>query len=367
MMTVARITRQPESVKVDEGANAVASIRAEGDDLTYQWYFKDTSHSKFYLTNSFKGSSYTVSMNESRDGRQVYCVITDRYGNSVQSDTVTLSMIHPVTITKQPVSVAVPEGETAKLTLEARGEGLSYAWYYKNAGAGKFTLTTTFTGSTYSVSMNESRSGRQVYCVVTDQYGNTAVSDTVTLSLRTPLRITQQPVSARVAEGTNAVVSLRAQGDGLTYQWYWAAADSDHFQLTNTFRGSSYTVSMNDSRDGRQVYCVITDRYGDSVTSDTVTLAMIRPVKLVKMPELAIANEGEKLSVTLEALGDGLTYAWYFKNAGGTKFYLTTSFTGPTYSVIMNSERDGRQIYCVVTDQYGHSVTSDTLTLQMRK
>ena len=86
------IAAQPADYAGTAGQSAVFAVRAAGDDLTYQWYFKDTSHSKFYLTNSFKGSSYTVSMNESRDGRQVYCVITDKYGNKVKTKTVRLRM-----------------------------------------------------------------------------------------------------------------------------------------------------------------------------------------------------------------------------------------------------------------------------------
>jgi hypothetical protein len=31
----------------------------------------------------------------------------------------------------------------------------------------------------------------------------------------------------------------------------------------------------------------------------------------------------------------------------------------------MESSRDGRRVYCVITDQYGNSVTTDTVTLKM--
>lgn len=37
-------------------------------------------------------SSYYYSMTAAKDGRKVYCVITDSYGNSVKSNTVILSM-----------------------------------------------------------------------------------------------------------------------------------------------------------------------------------------------------------------------------------------------------------------------------------
>ena len=48
-----------------------------------------------------------------------------------------------------------------------------------------------------------------------------------------------------------------------------------------------------------------------------------------------------------------------------SKFVLTTTFTGNSYYIAMNSARDGRQVYCVVTDQYGKTVKSDIVTLSM--
>ena len=122
-------------------------------------------------------------MNSSRAGRQVYCVVTDKYGNSVKSNVVTLGMTGVLTITTQPQSVTVASGATAKVTVKASGEGLTYKWYYKNKGDSTFTLTTAFKTNTYSVQMNASRAGRQIYCVITDQYGNTVQTVTVTLNM----------------------------------------------------------------------------------------------------------------------------------------------------------------------------------------
>ena len=122
-------------------------------------------------------------MNATRDGRQVYCKITDAYGNTVKTETVTLTLEKtPLAIVQQPASVTVASGETAEATVEATGDGLTYVWYYKNASATKFSKSTTTT-ATYSAVMNATRNGRQIYCVITDAYGNTVKSATVTLSM----------------------------------------------------------------------------------------------------------------------------------------------------------------------------------------
>ena len=86
-------------------------------------------------------------------------------------------------ITTQPKTVTVAKNKTAKVTVKAAGDGLKYTWYVKNAGAKKFTKTTVKTAA-YSVKMTSSVKNRQVYCVVTDKYGKTVKSNTVTLKMK---------------------------------------------------------------------------------------------------------------------------------------------------------------------------------------
>ena len=366
MVNPVKITQQPTDAAVLEGETAEVSFAAEGDGLVYAWYYKNAGAAKFSKTSSFDSNLYFIEMNETRDGRQVYCVVTDKYGNTVQTDTVTLTMLNPVRITEQPVDAEGFEGETVEVSFTAEGDGLTYAWYYKNAGAAKFSKTSTFTGNTYTMEMTAARDGRQVYCVVTDQNGSTVQTDTVTLTMLKTAKITQQPVSVSVAGSETAEVSFTAEGDGLTYAWYYKNAGASKFTKTSTFTGNTYTMEMNATRDGRQIYCVVTDQYGNSVQTNTVTLSMLSTLKITSQPADISGVEGETVEVSFTAEGAGLTYTWYYKNAGAATFSKTSTFTGNTYSMEMNATRDGRQIYCVVTDQYGNTVQTDTVTLTMK-
>ena len=74
------------------GATATVTVKATGDGLTYKWYFKNKGDSQFSLTNSFTGNTYSVAMDATRDGRQIYCVVKDKYGNAVKTNVVTLTM-----------------------------------------------------------------------------------------------------------------------------------------------------------------------------------------------------------------------------------------------------------------------------------
>ena len=268
------IVKQPASVVVPNGEKASVTVNATGNGLTYKWYYKNKGMTKFVESTSMTSATYSVDkMTASRDGRQLYCVITDKYGNSVKTDTVTLSIGNALKITAQPESVVVPNGEKASVTVNATGDGLTYKWYYKNKSMTKFVESTSMTSATYSVDkMTSSRNGRQLYCVITDKYGNSVKTDTVTLSIGNALEITAQPESVVVPNGKKASVTVNATGEGLTYKWYYKNKGASKFSYTSTFTGNKYSVTMSDSRDGRQIYCVITDKYGNSVKTDTVTL-----------------------------------------------------------------------------------------------
>ena len=361
----AKITTQPKSVTVDNGKSAKVTVKATGDGLTYTWYKKDPGASKFSKTSVTK-SSYSVTMTDARSGRKVYCVVADKYGNEVKSNTVTLSQKEYAEITTQPKSTRVASGEKATVTVKATGDGLTYKWYYKDKGASKFSYTSTFTGNSYSVKMSSARDGRQVYCKITDKYGNTVKTNTVTLSMGNVAKIATQPKSVTVGKGDTAKVTVKATGDGLTYKWYVKNVGESKFTYSKSVTGNSYSVTMSASRDGRQVYCKITDKYGNSVKTNTVTLSMGNVAKITTQPESVTVAEGKKATVTVSATGDGLTYKWYYKNPGSSKFSYTSSFTGNSYSVTMSEARSGRQVYCVITDRYGNSVTTETVTLKMK-
>jgi hypothetical protein len=46
-----------------------------------------------FSKSSITGYTYSVQLTDARDGNQVYCVITDALGNSVRTDTVTMTIL----------------------------------------------------------------------------------------------------------------------------------------------------------------------------------------------------------------------------------------------------------------------------------
>ena len=263
-----QIDTQPKSVTVQDGKTAKVTVEARGEGLKYQWYIKNPGAEK-YSKSSITTDTYSAKMTADKSGRQVYCQITDKYGNKLKTKTVKLKVAEELKITTAPKGMAVAEGETAKATVKASGEGLKYQWYIKDPGQDSYSKS-SITSDTYSVKMTSAKSGRKVVCKITDKYGNTVKTSAVTLS---QINITKQPKSAKAASGEVAKTSVKAEGTGLTYQWYIKNPGSEKFSKSSV-TSATYSCKMSKEISGRQAYCKITDKYGNSVKTKTVKLTL---------------------------------------------------------------------------------------------
>ena len=362
--TALQITKQPTSVSVYSGETAKVSVTAKGDKLSYKWYYKDTNASKYTLAKSEKSKTYSVKMTSKLNGRKVYCIVKDKNGKTVKSKVVTLKMSTPPSITKQPSTIKVFSGEKAKVTIKAKGDGLTYEWYVKKPSGKKYTVDSSSKSTSFSLKMTKKLDGTKVYCVVKDKNGKTVKSKTVTLGI-TDLKITTQPSSMKIAADKTGKLTLKAKGEGLKYKWYYKNPSAKKYTAASE-KTSSYSVKMNNSRDGMKVYCVVTDKYGNKLQSKTVTLTKAPVVKITKQPASASVNCSASATVSVTATGDDLTYSWFYKDAGAKSFTNDKNAKGNSYSVKVTPAVSGRSVYCVITDKYGASVQSSTVTLSSK-
>ena len=265
------ITQQAASVQQEFGKKFAITVKAEGEGLTYQWYYKNAGMKNFGVSSN-KTSSYAYTMQSYMHNRQVYCVITDANGNSVQTETATITRPpQTLKILEQPKDAQQEIGKKFSISPKVEGEGLTYQWYYKNAGAKNFAKSSN-TSSAYAYTMAKYMASRQVYCVITDKYGNSVTTDVATISLPpVELKILQQPTDVYAAKGVKFSISPKVQGEGLTYQWYYKEGYMKNFKPSSN-KTSAYAYSMQNYMDGRSVYCVITDQYGNQVTTEVVTI-----------------------------------------------------------------------------------------------
>jgi hypothetical protein len=168
---------------------------------------------------------------------------------------------------------------------------------------------------------------------------NTDSSTDSTVSAVTGPSVTSQPASVVVATGTNAVLSVVASATSPTYQWYKdgaAVADATAATYTATAAGTYYVV--------------VTDATG-SVTSANATVTVTDAPSISKQPVSATILSGASQTLTVDAVGAGLSYQWYRDGSA------VSGATQPAYAAADAGS------YTVVVANTAGTVTSSAATI----
>ena len=360
------ITSHPSNVTTQAGETVSFTVKAQGDDLTYQWYYKKAGSSSWSKWNGRTTATTTVTANATWDGMQVYCKVTDKYGNFVDSKSAKITIAQGLTITQQPSSKTIQLGQSLTLSVVAEGDGITYQWYYKKVGQTSWNMWNGRTHSTETVTPNATWNGIQLYCEVSDAYGNWVDSSIAKITVTQGVSITKQPVSKTITLGDNVTLSLTATGNGLTYQWYFKKSGQTSFSTWNGRTHASETCTPNATWDGIQLYCIVKDSAGNKVQSNTITVKVNSAgITITQQPQNQSIVAGTSINLTVKATGSSLKYQWYFKKKGQTSFNIWNGRTHATETVSPNSTWDGIQLYCKITDGSGKTLNSSTVTINV--
>ena len=125
-------------------------------------------------------------------------------------------------VTSQPQSTSIVQGQSATLSVAASGSAPTYQWYRGNSGDTSNPVAGG-TGTSITVTPNSTTS----YWVRALNTCGPANSSTATVTVTipcTPPSITSQPQSTTINPGATATLSVGASGSSLSYQWYQGAA-----------------------------------------------------------------------------------------------------------------------------------------------
>ena len=117
-----KITRQPVSVQANYGEPFTVTVEADGYGLTYQWYYKDAGMEEFVVSDN-QTSSYTYTMQIELHDRQVYCVVTDAYGNQVTTETAIINCAQVFVASVKNTDGSIREFDTVDEAIQAAAPG----------------------------------------------------------------------------------------------------------------------------------------------------------------------------------------------------------------------------------------------------
>lgn len=175
------IVRNPESVSAAVGKSVSFTVIAKGEGLTYQWYRKKSGASVWTIWNKCTKPTLTVITAKDWNGMQVRCKITDAANRSVYSLPATVALKSGITVKSGPSNTVAKAGETIRFSAVATGSKLSCQWYFKKAGTSVWKLWSGHTTPDTSATANATWDGMKVFCLFTDEYGNTASTGCATI------------------------------------------------------------------------------------------------------------------------------------------------------------------------------------------
>ena len=210
--------------------------------------------------------------------------VTDRGAHEFVSTPTT----NPPSISQQPQSLTVTNGDSADLNVTATGNApLVYQWRKNGTSIGGATATNLFFAT---VSTNDAGG----YDVVITNVAGSITSSVATLTVYVPPSgvaptITTNPQSQTVSVDANVTFTAAANGT-LPLSFQWRKAGSAIANATNTSLALS-SVTTNDAR----IYDIIVTNSFGAVTSSVATL-----------------------TVTISATGDGVVIAEVYNGGGKT-------------------------------------------------
>lgn len=359
------VTSQPADSYNLIGKNAKFSVEATGETPSYQWQYKNGNVWSDSTKTGSDTSSISIKITEARNGQQYRCKITDKFGVVVYSDAASIHIGQPVTIKNQPSDFTGIAGKTAKFSVEATGEDLTYQWQYYDGTAWRKSTKTGYDTPSLSVKISEERDGQQYRCIIKSSNGAKAISDPAAIHVGEPLTITSQPCSVVNFAGKTAAFSVEATGEELTYQWQY----NDGSAWRNSSKTGSDTpvikIKITEERNGQKYRCKITDKFGIVAYSDVAGIYVGQPFKILSQPSDYVGPFGKYAKFTVNAEGQNLTYQWqYYLNGKWCNSSAAGSNTN-AMSIKATEARAGQQYRCLVTNGDGITITSKVVTIRL--
>ncbi|MBI5383402.1 MAG: immunoglobulin domain-containing protein [Verrucomicrobia bacterium] len=351
------ITAQPVGATRCVGELASFSVTASGTGLTYQWRKGGVN------IGGPTGSNYTITSVSMGAAGNYDCVVSATCGAPVASQTATLAVNSPPTITAQPTGTTRNVGESMTFSVAATGSDLTFQWRKGGVNLGGAT------GSSYTIAAVALGDAGSYDCLVSGVCGSPVTSQTATLTVTQPgvaPSITAQPQNRTNSAGTTATFSVVAAGaEPLSHQWRFNGLDLVDGGRISGAASSSLTLSGIQANDAGNYTVVVSNAFG-AVTSMVATLTVIQPgvaPSITLQPQSRTVSPGTTATFMVAATGTApLNYQWLRNGANLLNGGTISGAASPVLTLANIQTNDTGAYQVVVTNAFG-AVTSQVAML----
>lgn len=320
------ISQQPVNKTICQGSSVTFSVNVT-IPCSYQWMKNGQN-----ITGA-NSSNYTITSASLSDSGNYCCVIGNSYG-SMNTDTVSLTILTSPQISGHPISTSRCIDDTVSFHVTASGsQPLVYQWYNTNG------IISGAISNPLQLTSLSSGSANNYYCVVSNTCGS-ATSNAATLTIKTPPVVSSLSPSTTVCENNAVVFSITATGTApISYQWY------KNLSIITGATNATYSISSASTSDAGNYYCKATNSCGSDSSNISVLTVNTKPVITSQTSNNISFCEGNTMTLSVTATGTPpLTYQWY-KNS-----LPITGATNNTYTVSSVVSADAGTYHCIVTN-----------------
>jgi hypothetical protein len=365
------ITDQPNSAEVCEGDPVMFSVTAAGGTtsapLSYQWQYSPDGVAPYTDIGGATGDSYTIDPVAPADAG-FYQVVVDNKCGSETSAAAELTVDVAPTITDDPDSAEVCEGESVSFTVTAGGgtatAPLSYVWQKFN-GVWE-DVPGAPDADTYTIDPVAPADAGDYRVVVSNKCGSEN-SATATLTVDVAPTITDQPDSAEVCEGDPVSFTVTVGGGTATapLSYVWQKFNGAWEDIPGAPDSDIYTIDPVAPADAGDYRVIVDNGCDPAAISDVATLTVDVAPTITDQPDSAVVSEGAPVTFTVAADGGTatapLTYVWQKFNTVWED--IPGAPDADTYTIDPVTVADAGDYRVIVDNGCAPAAISDTATL----
>jgi len=272
------VTKQPVSITVEEGQNAVFEATASGLPVpTVKWETSANGGKTWTAVAGGTSNQLTIVDAKTSISGHDYRATFKNVAGEARSEAATLTVQKAPSVTKQPASLTVDEGQSA--VFEAAGSGFptpTVQWEVSTNAGGTWSVVEGATSSQLTIASTlVSEDGHEYRAVFTNAAGS-VTSQAVTLTVHAPPVVTQEPTGTTLEVGESAVFEAAASGYPTpTVQWEISTNNGSSWSAIAGATANQLAVEQAQaSENGDQYRAVFTNAAGKATSSEaTLTVA----------------------------------------------------------------------------------------------
>jgi hypothetical protein len=338
---------QPVGGTIREGTDYTFTVGVIGSPpFTYRWY-KNNLPIGYGTDKNLPIFSATTN-----DDAYYFCRISNN-GYTTQSDTVKLNVLTPPVIVTQPTSINTNPSTTVFFNTSATGSApITYNWYKGT------TLVSSSVNNLLYIFNTQLTDLGDYYCVMSNQVGS-VTSNTIQLTLNTPLQVVTIPNNFSLNSGQTLNTSISCTGTTpITAQWRKDGVNCKPVTVYNSGLIPLLISNIQIANDG-SYDCVLTNIVG-TITSGSFYVHVNESLVFITQPVSGSVNVEDTFTFTADASGsEPIAYKWIKSNP-----YVDLNVTGKTLTLNNIEITDQANYACVATNAVG-SLTSLVVPLSV--